>query len=185
MLGFFPSRTVAIYMAKLFLTRTFGILAGLVLVLLALALLGESGKILAVHGNGQGEVWRYVTLRAPQIVATFLPYSVLLGTILTLFTMNQNSEIVALKSSGLSAHQVLAPLFVAGLGVAVISFAFNDRIVTRATATLTAWQNVDYGLMPVDRGDRANVWVRSGDDLIEVDEIRGRGDQALLTGVTL
>ena len=185
MLGFFPSRTVAVYMARLFLTRTFGILAGLVLVLLALALLGESGKILAVHGNGQGEVWRYVTLRAPQIVATFLPYSVLLGTILTLFTMNQNSEIIALKSSGLSAHQVLAPLFVAGLGVAVISFSFNDRIVTRATATLTAWQNVDYGPMPIDRGDRANVWVRSGDDLIEVDQIRGRGDQASLTGITL
>ncbi len=185
MFGFFPSRTVAVYMAKLFLSRTFGILAGLVLVLLALALLGESGKILAVHGNGQGEVWRYVTLRAPQIASTFLPYSVLLGTILTLFTMNQNSEIIALKSSGLSAHQVLAPLFVAGLGVAIISFSFNDRIVTRATATLTAWQNVEYGTMPVDRGDRTNVWVRAGDDLIEVDQIRGRGDNAQLTGVTL
>ena len=183
--GFFPSPTVAIYMGRLFLTRTFGILAGLVLVLQALALLSESGKILAVHGNGQAEVWHYVALRVPQIVATFLPYSVLLGTILTLFTMNQNSEIIALKSSGLSAHQVLAPLFVASLGVAIISFTFNDRIVSRATATLDQWQKVDYGPLPVDRGDRSNVWVRDGDGLIEVDQIRGRGDQALLTGITL
>ncbi len=183
--SFFPSRTVAIYMARLFLVRTFGILAALVLVLQALDLLSESGKILSVAGNGDTEVWRYVGLRAPQIVARFLPFSVLLGTILTLIQMNQNSEVVALKASGLSAHQVLAPLLIASFGVAAISFAFNERIVARASATLDQWQKVDYGRMPIDRGDRSNVWVRDGDDLIQVDQIRGRGDAAQLGGVTV
>ena len=183
--SFFPSRTVAIYMARLFLVRTFGILAALVLVLQALDLLSESGKILAQAGNGDAEIWRYVGLRVPQIVARFLPFSVLLGTILTLIQMNQNSEVVALKASGMSAHQVLAPLLIASLGVAMISFAFNERIVARATATLDQWQKVDYGRLPIDRGDRANVWVRDGDDLIQVDQIQGRGDGARLGGVTV
>ena len=183
--SFFPSRTVAIYMARLFLVRTFGMLAVLVLVLQALDLLSESGKIMAQPGNTDAEVWRYVGLRAPQIVARFLPFSVLLGTILTLIQMNQNSEVVALKSSGMSAHQVLAPLLIASFGVAVISFAFNERVVARATATLDQWQRVDYGALPIDRGDRANVWVRDGDDLIQVDQIRGRGDAAQLGGVTI
>ncbi|KQT31187.1 LPS export ABC transporter permease LptG [Sphingomonas sp. Leaf412] len=185
MTSFFPSRTVALYMARLFLVRTFAILAGLVLVLQALDLLSESGKILSVASNGDAEVWRYVSLRAPQIVARFLPFSVLLGTILTLITMNQNSEIVALKSSGLSAHQVLAPLIVASIGVAVLSFAFNDRVVSRATATLSAWQKVNYQQLPVDRGDRSNVWVRAGTDLVEADRISGRGADARLRGVTV
>ncbi|GGB17613.1 LPS export ABC transporter permease LptG [Sphingomonas metalli] len=184
-MSFFPSRTVAIYMARLFLTRTFAILFALVLVLQALDLLSESGDILSVPGNGQAQILTYVSLRAPQIIARFLPFSVLLGTILTLITMNQNSEIIALKAAGLSAHQVLAPLIVASLGVAGVSFVFNERIVTRATATLTQWEKVDYGVMPFDRGDRSNVWVRDGDDLIQVDQIKGRGDQALLGGVTL
>ena len=183
--SFFPSHTVAVYMARLFLTRTFAIAAGLVLVLLTLNLLSESGKILAYKGNGQAEVWRYVSLRGPELIAFAIPYSVLLGTILTLITMNQNSEVIALKAAGLSAHQVLAPLIIASLGVAVASFSFNDRIVTRATATLDQWQNVDYGPLPVDRGDRSNVWVREGDDLIQVDQIRGRGDSARLGGVTV
>jgi lipopolysaccharide export system permease protein len=183
--GFFPSRTISLYMARMFLVRTFGILAALVIVLQALDLLSESGKILAVAGNGDPEVWRYASLRAPQIVARFLPFSVLLGTILTLITMNQNSEIIALKASGLSAHQVLAPLIVASLGVAGVSFTFNERVVARATATLSQWQKVNYGPLPIDRGDRTNVWVRSGDDLIEVDQIRGRGDAAQLGGITL
>ena len=185
MTSFFPSRTVALYMGRMFLIRTFGILAGLVLVLQALDVLGESGKILAVPGNGDAQIWHYVALRAPQIVARFLPFSVLLGTILTLITMNQNSEVVALKAAGMSAHQVLAPLIVTSLGVAVLSFAFNDRVVPRATATLNRWQKVDYGPMPVDRGGRTNVWVRSGPDLIEVDQISGQGNAARLSGVTV
>ncbi|MET4898269.1 LPS export ABC transporter permease LptG [Sphingomonadaceae bacterium jetA1] len=181
----FPSRTIAIYMAKMFLVRTFAILFALVLVLQALDILSESGAILAAPGNGEAQVWRYVSLRAPQIIAFILPFSVLLGTILTFFTMNQNSEVIALKAAGLSAHQVLAPLLVASAGVAILSFTFNDRIVPRATATLAAWQKVDYGPLPIDSGDRSNVWIRDGDDLISVDLIQGRGAKTQLGGVTL
>ncbi len=185
MLSFFPSRTITLYMARLFLVRTFAILFGVLLVLQTLDLLGESGKILAVPGNGDAQVWRYVSLRAPEIVAFLLPFSVLLGTILTLIQMNQNSEIIAMKASGLSAHQILAPLVAAAFGVAVLSFAFNDRIVARATATLDQWQKVDYGPLPIDRGDRANVWVRSGDDLINARQARGRGDATRIAGITV
>ncbi len=183
--SFFPSSTVALYMGRLFLARTFGILAILVIVLQTLDLLSNTGHILAYSGNGQAQVLRYISLRAPQIIATFLPFSVLLGTIITFVQMNSNSEIIALKAAGLSAHQVLAPLILASIGVAVISFAFNDRVVARATATLNQWEKVDYGPLPIDRGDRSNVWVRDGDDLIEVAQIKGRGTAALLGNVTL
>jgi lipopolysaccharide export system permease protein len=169
----------------MFLVRTFAILTALVFVLQFLDLLSETSNILAHAGNGQAEVLHYVSLRLPEIISRFLPFSVLLGTILTLSTMNQNSEIVALKASGLSAHQVLAPLILASMAVAVLSFAFNDRIVSRATATLTQWKNADYAPVPIDRGDRSNVWVRDGDDLVEVDQIRGRGDAAKLSDITL
>jgi len=56
-LQLFPSRTVSMYMGRMFLIRTFAILAALVLVLQALDLLGESGKILAYAGNGDAEVF--------------------------------------------------------------------------------------------------------------------------------
>ncbi len=52
-LHFFPSRHVAFYTVKLFLTRSLAVLIALVLILMTLDLLGESGKILA--GSGQ---WR-------------------------------------------------------------------------------------------------------------------------------
>ena len=133
---FFPSKTLAIYIARLFAVRVLGVLLMLVLVLQMLDLLGESGKIMAQAGNGEAQLWTYVSLRMPQLVARFLPYSALLATILTLATLNQNSEVIAMKAAGLSAHQVLAPLLFTALLVSAASFAFNERVVSRSSATL-------------------------------------------------
>ena len=180
---FFPSRTVSFYMARSFLVRTFAVLAALVLVLQFLDALSESGRILAHPGNGQAEVWRYISMRTPEIIARFLPYSVLLGAIITYSQLNQNSEVIAMKASGLSAHQVLAPMIVAAMGVAVLSFAFNERIVSRATATLDKWQKVDYAPIPIDSGVHVNVWTRSGEDVIGAEQVRGEGDALRLSNV--
>ena len=109
-LDFVPSKSLALYLVKLFLTRTFAVLFMLVLVLMALDLLGESGKILAVPGNGEAELWRYVSLRVPLLIQRFLPFSALLGTLIVFTSLNQHSEVVSMKAAGLSVHQILAPL---------------------------------------------------------------------------
>ena len=184
-LSFFPSRRIALYMARLFVLRSLAVLAALVIILQTLDLLGESGKILRVAGNGDAQLWTYVSLRVPQLVARFLPFSVLLGTLITLATLNQNSEIVSMKAAGISAHQIIAPLVLASLGIAALTFVFQERIVTRATATLAAWQAVDYGRIPEQSGVANNVWVRNGDDLIFAASVAGRGAATRLTGVKL
>ena len=183
--AFFPSRQISWYMARLFLTRTLAVLALLVLVLQTLDLLGQSGDILAYPGNGDAQLWHYVGLRVPQIVARFLPFSVLLGTLVMLATLNQNSEIISMKAAGLSAHQILAPLVVSALGVAIISYAFNDRIVARSTAALSAWQAVDYGPIPRDSGGKSNPWVRDGNNLVNAAIVAGRGTQVQLRKVEI
>src|SRR5919206_3372113 len=130
--SFFPSRRLALYMVRLFVSRTLAVLIALVLILMTLDLLGESGKILAVPGNGDAELWRYVGLRIPLLVSRFLPFSVLLGTLIVFVGLNQNSEVVAMKAAGISAHQILAPLIVASIGIAALNFAFNETIVVKS-----------------------------------------------------
>jgi lipopolysaccharide export system permease protein len=183
--SFFASRTLTWYMARMFLVRSAAVLAALVIVLMALDLLGESGEILAYPGNGDAELWSYVLLRSPQIIQRFLPFAALLGTLLTFVSLNQNSEIISMKAAGVSAHQILAPLIVASIGVAVVTFAFNERVVARSTATLTAWQDASYGRIPIDRGIVSDVWVRDGDDLIHAASARGRGNATRLNDVTI
>ena len=80
-LDFFPSRRLALYMVRLFLTRSLAVLSRWYWVLMTLDLFGESGKILAVPGNGDAELWRYVGFACRCWSSRFLPFSVLLGTL--------------------------------------------------------------------------------------------------------
>ncbi|MDE2405328.1 MAG: LPS export ABC transporter permease LptG [Sphingomonadales bacterium] len=181
---FFPSRTLTLYLAKLFVTRILAVLVMLVLVLQLLDLLGESGKILAHPGNGEAQLWTYVSLRAPQLVATFLPYSVLLATIITFATLNQNSEVIAMRAGGLSAHQILAPLLMTAAAISLVNFAFNERVVTRSTATLKAWQAADFGPIPREATGHANVFMADGTSILAADSAAGFGKAMQLAGVT-
>ena len=184
-LDFMPSRQLALYAAKLFLTRTLAVLVALVLVLMTLDLLGESGKILRVPGNGEAELWQYVMLRLPLLISRFLPFSVLLGTLIAFVGLNQHSEVVSMKAAGLSAHQILAPMVAASLGVAVALFAFNELVVVRSSATLNAWNDADYEPIPPDRGILSNVWLRDGDDLVHAGLVGGRGSATQLRNVAI
>jgi lipopolysaccharide export system permease protein len=184
-LNFFPSRRLALYTAKLFLTRGIAVMFSLSLVLMMLNLLSESGKILAVPGNTNADVWHYVGLRLPQIVAFAFPFSFLLGTLIVFVTLNQNSEVIAMNAAGLSAHQVIAPLILTSVALAGISFAFNEYVVTRATAELSAWDGNDYKPLPPESLVTSNVWVTAGDDMVRADLVIGRGVATRLQGVRI
>jgi lipopolysaccharide export system permease protein len=173
-LSFFPSRRLAFYMVRLFLTRTLAVLFALVLILMTLDLLGESGKILGAEGNGDAELWRYVVLRLPILVSRFLPFSVLLGALIAFVGLNQHSEVVAMKAAGLSAHQILAPLIVASLGLAGALFVFNETVVVKSARVVTAWSDNDYEPVPPDSGVLSNVWLLNGDDLTKAGLVVGR-----------
>ena len=181
---FFPSWRLTLYLARIFVTRILAMLAVLVLVLLALDLLGSSGEILAVEGNGQAELLRYAAYRVPQLVARFLPYSVLLATVIALLTLNQNSEVVAMKAAGLSAHQILAPLLLTALVISGLSFAFNEAVVTRATASLKAWQATGFGEEPVGEEARGSIYLVDGNDILTARSVSGSGDALRLNEVT-
>jgi lipopolysaccharide export system permease protein len=186
----FPSRTLSFYVAKMFLARFVAFLALLVLILQGLDLLTEKDKILAVAGNGNPEVWVYLKLRLPQLISKFAPFAVLLSTLLTLMTLNQNSEIVIMKAAGLSAHHILRPLFAAGLLVAVAHFAFNEYVLMPANARLEAWKKGDYGARPADLSKATReVWITDGDksapDIIHAQHIERSATQLVMMDLTI
>jgi lipopolysaccharide export system permease protein len=184
-LDFMPSRQLALYAARLFLTRSLAVLVMLVLVLMTLDLLGESSKILKVPGNSEAELWRYVSLRIPMLVSQFLPFSVLLGALIAFAGLNQHSEVVSMKAAGLSAHQILAPMVAASLGVALALFAFNELVVVKSARTLDAWTDADYKPIPPSSGILSNVWIRDGDDLVRALIVTGQGARTRLRDITI
>ena len=115
-------------------------------------------------------------LRVPMLISRFLPFSVLLGTLIAFVGLNQHSEVVAMKAAGLSAHQILAPMIVASLGVAGARLRLQrDGRRQRRRARSTAWSDADYQPIPPDSGILSNVWMRDGDDLVHARLVGGRG----------
>lgn len=184
-LNFLPSPPIARYAVRLFVTRTLAVLVSLVLILMTLDLLGESGKILAAPGNGQAELGHYVVLRVPLLIARFLPFSALLGTLIAFAGLNQHSEVIAMKAAGISAHQIIAPLILASALLAVVNFVFNETVVVHSASAVNAWSEADYRKVPAESGVLSNVWVLDGDDLIRARHVGGSGDHLHLERLTI
>src|SRR3546814_16331664 len=80
-LHFFPSRTMPLYVRRLFLVRSFSLLFALVLHLQPLALPRERRKLLAVAGTRDAAGWTFVGLRLQPIIANILTFLVFFGPI--------------------------------------------------------------------------------------------------------
>ena len=182
---FMPSRPIARYTMRLFVTRTLAVLVSLTLILMTLDLLGESGKILAVPGNDQPQLWHYVVLRMPELISRFLPFSALLGTLIVFAGLNQHSEIVAMKAAGISAHQILSPLILASIVLGVLTFAFNEIVVVHSARALNAWSDADYHAVPAETDIMSNAWVLDGSNLVRARHVGGSGRQLHLERVTI
>ncbi|WP_267384805.1 LptF/LptG family permease [Cyanobacterium sp. uoEpiScrs1] len=94
-------------------------------------------------------------LKVPEFTAYALPISVMLTTLLTYGRLSNDSELIALRTCGVSLYRVIAPALVFSLVVTGITFVFSESIVPdanhRATSILveylqeehTFWQNKD------------------------------------------
>ncbi|NER37114.1 MAG: YjgP/YjgQ family permease [Oscillatoria sp. SIO1A7] len=78
-------------------------------------------------------------LKLPDFLVLALPMSVLLGTLMAYSRLSGDSELVALRSCGVSVYRLVLPAVVLSFLVTGITFAFNEAIVPAANyrATLT------------------------------------------------
>ena len=179
-----PSNTLALYQARTFALRILAFAFVLIGLLQVLDLLSESEKILAVEGNGNAELWRYVKLRLPQLLDTFLPFSVLLGALLTWASFSQSSEIVIMKGAGMSPHAILLPMTLTALLVGVAHFIFAETVLPHTNAELSAWQELDYSAVEIASEDaRFRQWEAGADDVLFAGRVEGRGADTVLHDV--
>lgn len=88
------------------------------------------------------------TMQLPDIIVHCLPAGVLIATILVLYRMMSDSEIVALQSSGVSLLRIFQPFLVLGITVGLFSFLVNELVVPRSLKMSTK-----LALLAASRGD--------------------------------
>ena len=65
----------------------------------------------------------------PTIILQVTPMAVLLSTVFILSTLNKNSEITAMKSSGLGLWRILSPIIILGVIISIASFVISDKVI--------------------------------------------------------
>jgi len=71
-------------------------------------------------------------LNLPQYVAYSFPMSTLMATLMTFSRLAGDSELVALKSCGVSLYRMVMPAIFLGLVVTLVTFGFNESLVPTA-----------------------------------------------------
>jgi lipopolysaccharide export system permease protein len=91
---------------------------------------------------GKGLPWTVIAevfvLSLPFILAMTLPMAVLVAVLYTFSHLAADSEVTALRASGVSVPRILFPVLMWGVGMAAVNFAFVDQVLPRSNAKLRA-----------------------------------------------
>ena len=89
---------------------------------------------------GKGLPWTVIgevfALSVPFIVAMTLPMAVLVAVLYAFSHLAADNEITAMRASGISVYQILAPVLAWGVFMAAFNFAFVDQVLPRSNARL-------------------------------------------------
>lgn len=89
---------------------------------------------------GKGLPWSVIgevfLLCLPFIIAMTLPMAVLVAMLYTFSHLAADSEITAMRASGLSVGQLVRPMVVTGLLITAVNFWFTDQVLPESNARL-------------------------------------------------
>ena len=74
-------------------------------------------------------------LHLPEIIVMTIPIGVLLGTLLVFNRLSSDSEIIAMRTSGVSFYRIMVAPLIFGLMTSIASFAVNEFVVPVANRT--------------------------------------------------
>ncbi len=91
-----------------------------------------------------------LALNLPQFIAYALPMSTLLAALMSYSRLSSDSELIALRSCGVTIFRMVLPAIMLSLVVTGITFAFNELIVPQANyqATTTLKRALDEERLP-------------------------------------
>jgi len=106
----------------------FGIMA-FSIIMVAGGLLFKLADLIIERGVSLGVAARLFLYYLPRLVSFTIPMSCLLASLLGFSKLSSNSELVALKSAGLSFRRIIRPVVMAAFFVSVGAFFVNETLV--------------------------------------------------------
>ena len=116
------------------------VLAGFVLLMIVFTFFDLVGDILRNH-IALSVVGAYLLNLTPSMLYNIAPLAVLIAALVTFGVMNRNSEIVAIKATGISLYRLIIPIVTMAAVLAVVLFLFDQYYLPQANRKQEALRN--------------------------------------------
>ena len=115
-------------------------------------------------------VWFFI-YRLPLMISRVIGFAALFAAFLTLGSLAQGNELVAMGASGISLHRLTLPFLLAALGLSAAAFVWNETAVPVSTRQAKHIYDVEVHKKKRQSvfGDR-EIWMRSGGAFIRADD---------------
>jgi len=155
------------YIAQTWLRLLVLCLSGFVAIYLVIDLIEKIPRFLRA-GGGAGDILQYFIWKLPEMIGRTATFSILMATLLTLGLLSRDSEIIALRSCGVSLLRISLPLLTLGL-VASILLLINAELVLPYSYART--ELIDR-IKIKKKGDSVtfklnNIWFRSKSTILQ------------------
>jgi LPS export ABC transporter permease LptG/LPS export ABC transporter permease LptF len=139
------------------------ILAIVVLSVLALSIIidfNDKAKDAREHGIAASTLLSYYRVFSFTVLNWTVPISVLVATLVTFAMLSKNSEITAMKSSGVSLYRIGLPIMVVAALMSVISYLNLDFVLPYSSRRLEEIKRVIDGKPPISVAEQQKLWYR-------------------------
>lgn len=144
--GVFP-RILDEYIVREFLGLFFLVLTSFVLLMLVFTFFELVGDILRNH-IGLGTVGAYLVNLTPSMIYQISPLAVLISVLVTFGVLNRNSEIVAMKATGISLYRLVIPVVFITALLSISLFLFDQFYLPQANRRQEALRSTIKGRPP-------------------------------------
>ncbi len=144
--GFFP-RILDEYVIREFLNTFILVLSGflmLVLIFTSFELIGDMLR----NRIPPATLGAYLVNLTPNLVYNIAPLAVLIAVLVTFGVLNRNSEIIAMKATGISLYRLVVPIVSISAILAACLFLFDEYYLPQANRKQEALRNLIKGRPP-------------------------------------
>ena len=112
-------------------------------IFIASTMLFKITQYITKYGASIDSVARMFMYNLPEVINYTFPMSMLLAALMAFGKLSGSSEIVAMKSGGISYYRIVAPVIIVGFIVSMFSMVWAEKVVPRCKARASYILNVE------------------------------------------
>ena len=153
------------YLLKHFLKTLFMMVVALTVLFLLFDFFEKIDKFSAAS-DPLVSTFSYFIYKIPYMISIMLPLSILFSAMISIGLLSKNSEITAMRASGLKLSYLMKPIFYASLFFSIFSLILNETVVPFATARSRDIYNIDIRRKDKTGGySQKNLWWRNKNEI--------------------